>query len=271
MYSIKNIKLSKQIFVFGIIFLILIINLGSIFLFSSISTNQKEIINPLTQQLAEVPKYNASDSYSMEEYANITDSLLNITEIEVSLSFNNWNVTHLDLDFKNISVTDEITTIEDIGNTIEILENGGNEQLAVQLSLTEPTTIYSVDIKGFKVESSGAPGTIYFKVTGWDSGDHEPMSPTYASVELNMSTDPKWYTQTFSEPLELVAGDYGIVIDGRNIVSGDYVFWQINDNKTGSPLYINRYYRLFGSWNWRAPEDEKLFLYRYKQFSNTSY
>lgn len=271
MYLIKNIKLNKRIFIFGIIFLGLIIYLGSIFFFSSISTNQTEIKNPLTQQLTEVLKYNASDSYSMEEFANITDSLLNITEIELSLPFNNWNVTNLDLNFKNISVTDEIITIEDIDKTIEILEKGGNEQLAVQLSLTEPTTIYSVDIKGFKVESSGEPGTIYFKVTGWDSGDHEPMSPTYASVELNMSTDLKWYTQTFSEPLELVAGDYGLVIDARNIESGDYVFWQINDNKTGSPLYVNKYYRVFGSWDWRAPEDEKLFLYRYKQLSNTSY
>lgn len=271
MYLIKNIKLNKRIFIFGIIFLGLIINLGSIFFFSSISTNKTEIKNPLTQQLTEVLKYNASDSYSMEEFANITDSLLNITEIELSLPFNNWNVTNLDLNFKNISVTDEIITIEDIDKTIEIMENGGNEQLAVQLSLTEPTTIYSVDIKGFKVESSGEPGTIYFKVTGWDSGDHEPMSPTYASVELNMSTDLKWYTQTFSEPLELVAGDYGLVIDARNIESGDYVFWQINDNKTGSPLYVNKYYRVFGSWDWRAPEDEKLFLYRYKQLSNTSY
>ncbi len=274
MYLKKNLSLNKLLFLLAILFLGI---LGMVTSYrysinvSPPSRIERIIENPLTQQPTELIKYNASDSYPMEEFANITNSLQNLTEIELSLPLNSWNITNLDLDFKNISVTDEIITIEDNGKTIEILEDGGNEQLAVQLSLTEPTIIYSIDIKGFKVESSGAPGTIYFRVTGWDSGDHEPMSPNYASIELNISSIPKWYTQTFSEPLELAAGDYGIVIDARNIKSGDYIFWQINDNKTGSPLYVNRYYRLFGTSRWRAPEDEKLFLYRYKQFSNTSY
>ena len=270
MYLSKLFSFNKLLFILVLIFTSLILNIGAIILFSSIS--EKEIENPLTLQSYKSVKYNASDSYRMEKFANITDSILNTTEIEISLPSNNWNITHLDLDFKNISIVEEIITIEDVAETIEILENGGNEQLAMQLKITESTTIYSVDIKGFKVESSGAPGTIYFEIRDWDSANHEPEEYTHVSVELNMSDELDWYTQSLSEPLELAAGDYGLVIDAREIESGDYVFWQINDNKTGSSLYVNKFYHSYGPvWDWGAPEDEKLFLHRYNKWSNKSY
>ncbi|MFX1407032.1 MAG: hypothetical protein ACFFBW_08760 [Promethearchaeota archaeon] len=262
----------RILFTFALIFTSLFLSLNTNIFFSSISEKGVEIKNPLTLQSTEFVKYNASDSYLMKKFANITDSMLNVSDIEISLPSNNWNITHFGVDFKNISVNEETITIEDFAETIEILENGGNEQLAMQLKLTETTTIYSVDIKGFKIESSSSPGTIYFEIRDWDSANHEPELYTHVSVELNMSADPGWYTQSFSEPLELVAGDYGLVIDATDIESGDYVFWQINDNKTGSSLYINKFYRSMGpSMDWNAPEDEKLFLHRYNKWSNKSY
>lgn len=212
-------------------------------------------------QPVEFIKYNATNSFPMEQFLNISGSIHNSTEIEIEIPPTDWNLTHLDLEFTNISINQEKVTIEDLGNGFRGLENGEVEALAMQLRITEFTTINSIDIFGYKFESNSDPGTIYFEITDWDSGDHEPVAPIYGTpVELNMSTIPQWYTQTFPEPIELPPGDYGIVIDGQNIKNNDYYYWWINNSKPGSDLYMTEYSRFF-SWAWRE-DYEQVFLHK---------
>ncbi|MEJ2295185.1 MAG: hypothetical protein P8Y23_10500, partial [Candidatus Lokiarchaeota archaeon] len=137
--------------------------------------------------------------------------------------------------------------------------------------ITESTTVYSIDIFGYKYESSTDPGTIYFEIEGWDSGNNEPNGIIYGKpVELNMSMIPQWYAQNFLDPIELTPGDYAIVIDGSNIVKNDYYYWWINDSKPGSNLYMSEYSRRMLTWDWRE-EYEKVFLHKINKGVNKPY
>jgi hypothetical protein len=272
MYLRERVNLNKLSFILALIITSLILNFGTSILFSSISEKKADIGNPLTLQPTELVKYNASDSYRMQKIANITDSIQNTTEIRIELPPTDWNITRIDFEFNNISTNQEIVTIEDLGDGFRGLDNDKIEGLAMQLRITELTEIYSVDIFGYKYEASSNPGIIYFKITGWDSGNNKPITPVYGTpVELNISGVPQWYTQTFPEPIELTPGDYGLVINGSNIKDNDYYYWWINNSKSGSDLYMCKYTYRWWSWDWRDPEYEHVFLHRINKGVNKPY
>lgn len=274
MYLGIRFKLNKLSFIFMIIFISSIFSIGTNMLFPSISEKERNIEKPLTRQPTDFVKYNASDSYHMEKFANITDSIQNVTDIAIELPSNNWNITHLDFEFNNISINQEKVTIEDLGNGFRGLENSEVEGLAMQLKITELTLIYSVDIFGYKYEASGDPGIIYFEITDWDTGNHEPDIDTIygTPIELNMSGIPQWYTQTFPEPIELPQGDYGLVIDGKNIKNDDYYYWWINNSKPELNLYMSEYERWFGSnYHWTEGDGEDVFLHKINKGVNKPY
>lgn len=255
-------KLDKLVIILTIFFISLILNLGTHILTSSNPQNENFVVDQIASQSNGFVKYNATTSYSMEKFANITDSLENSTQIDIEIPPNNWNITDLDFKFTNLSINQEKVTIEDLGDGFRGLESNNVEALAMQLKITESTTIYSIDIFGYKYESSTDPGTIYFEIEGWDSGNNEPNGIIYGKpVELNMSTIPQWYTQNFPNPIELTPGDYAIVIDGTNIMKNDYYYWWINNSKSGSNLYMSKYSRVMLNWDWRE-EYEKVFLHK---------
>lgn len=276
MYSSSKINLLKPIFI-----LFIIINgiffQTSITMFSSSLEGKIEISALNSHQTNGLVIYNASNSYMIEKFINITDSIQNSTDVSIGLPENNWNVTRVDLEFQNISITEETIIIEDDGNTFYEIENNGAEQIAMQLSLSESTTINSIDIFGLGLEASNNPD-VRFEIRGWNTGSAEPTSTVYGSVDLNISNSLKWYTQTFSTPIELSAGNYGLVIDAHNygtgVKPGDTYLWWLNDNKTGSPLYTNRYYRggfLGLVWDWRNPLSQQALLHRFNKWSDDVY
>ena len=265
MHLVEYKKLDKLVIILMIFFISIILNLGTHLLTSSIPKNENFVLDQIvTPQSSGFMKYNATTSYSMEKLAHITDSLENYTQINIGIPPNNWNITDLDFKFTNLSINQEKLTIEDLGDGFRGLELGEVKGLAMQLKITELTTIYSIDIFGYKYEASGDPGTIYFEITGWDSGVHKPTSSVYGTpVELNMSVIPQWYTQTFPEPIELIPGDYGIVIDGAKINSNDYYYWWINNSKPELNLYMSEYRRLMGNvYYWTEGDGEDVFLHK---------
>jgi hypothetical protein len=237
-----------------------------------ISLDHKISSHPILQQGIEERMYNATGTYDITQFANYSQQKSNITEIDIDLPPNNWNVTRLDLDFKNISLNEEKLTIEGgLGNDWQGLENGEVEELAMQLKLSEFTIIYSVDILGFKAETNPNPGVIYFEIKGWDTSENEPIGPIEGQTELNMSGELGWYTQTFTEPIELAAGDYALVLNGLNIETGDYYFWRLNDSKVGSNLYMSYYENYIGPfWRWTEVY-ESVFCHRINRWINKSY
>jgi hypothetical protein len=258
----KQKKIEKLVIIITIIFTSIILNLGTNLLASSISQKENVVVGQITSQPNGFVKYNATTLYSMEKLANITDSLENSTQIDIEIPPNNWNITDLDFKFTNLSINQEKVTIEDLGDGFRGLESNNVEGLAMQLKITESTIVYSIDIFGYKYEGSTDPGTIYFEIEGWDSGNNEPNGIIYGTpVELNMSTIPQWYTQNFPNPIELTPGDYAIVIDGSNIMKSDYYYWWINNSKSGSNLYMSEYSRRMITWDWRE-EYEKVFLHK---------
>ena len=265
MVKSRKIHIKKVSIIFGFIFIVLALQVGiNKPSYNSQAQEIKPLELPKNSQLTEFVKYNASNTYTMKKFANITGSIQNSTEINLSFPPNNWNITHLELDFQNISIKEQKDIIEDVGDGFRTLENGVTEALGMELKITDFTVINSIDIYGFKAEASSSPGNIYFLITGWDSGSNEPIAPIYGTpIELNMSNSPGWYTQTFPEPIELNTGEYGLVIDATNIAADDYYFWRINNSASGSDLYMCKYtYRFIGGWNWRDPEPDRVFLHR---------
>ncbi|MFW9952310.1 MAG: hypothetical protein ACFFKA_19490, partial [Candidatus Thorarchaeota archaeon] len=236
-----------------IIFLIFILSVN-IIPFSANSFNSAPYC-PVSQQNVGERDINATSSYDINIFANYSQQQYNVSNIDIELPPNDWNISSIELDFDKISIGQEKMTIEDNPNSFEYLSDQDIERLAMQVRIDELTVIYSVDIFGYKAEASSTPAPIYFAITGWDSVQHEPMYPVYGTpVELNMSNIPGWYVQTFPEPISLVPGDYALVIDGYDQIKyGDHYYWYINNSATGSNLYMS-YYERYMSFLWRWTE-----------------
>jgi hypothetical protein len=172
---------------------------------------------------------------SIENYG----AMLNTSELEISLPSSSWNLTYFEANFTDIFLNQELISIEDNPTDFYTIQKF-QPLLAVQINITEPTIIYSVDIYADVIEPSINP--IYIQINGFDIPTQKPNNTIiYEPVELNISSDTGWHRQAFSNPSTLNPGYYTLMIDGSGIANAPqplYRWFTNNENATNPDLMI---------------------------------
>jgi len=202
-----------------------------------------------------------SDDYGLKE---------NLTSVNIDLLSADWTITELDLNFTSIKMNKEIKVIEEEASGFETLRGNYYEILGMQLNITEPTILYSVDIFGYKSIKTTTPSPVFVRIEGWDSIEGRSNGLIYSiPIILNMTEGiPQWNKQTFQFPIYLSSGLYCLVLDGTGISWNDKYYWFINNNNPKSQLSMCRYDVVLDEWQNRTGD---VFLHKITQKVNRSY
>lgn len=199
-----------------------------------------------------VQKYNTN--LVLNEYSKFNESIQNENSINITLPSSSWSIKDIELNFTDIKFGKELKTIEDqyVDNDSIHYQNSGdrNHGLGVQLKLTEPTTIFGVDIYGVKEDRSN-PTLIEFQIRGYDAINNKPNNSIYSTMELNMSTTVGWYKQIFPSSILLPKGNYYLVINGSDVTSvqDDRIEWGFNNLNPTHPSLNTSYFGVTGQWS----------------------
>jgi hypothetical protein len=182
-----------------------------------------------------------SSSLEFIEYSEIQGIKGNVSEVNIELPEPNWTISDVQINFSDISLGNEIRTIEDTETGLDLIENKNVNfrtfALATQIEILEVTELFGVFIKGYK--TSLATETIKFQIQGYNETDHTPDNSTiHGSIDLNISTSLDWYYQDFSsDPITLSVGNYSFVMNGTNLgVNPDAkYYWFIDDSDPDIP------------------------------------
>jgi len=211
-----------------------------------------------------------SSNFQMIEFSEDHGTIENSTSVNIDLLSPNWILTEIELNFTSIRMNSEIKIIEEEASGFETLRGNSNEILGMQINITEPTIIYSIDIFGYKAIKTTTPTPVYVRIEGWDSIDRRPNGVTYSvPFILNMTEGtPQWNKQTFQFPVYLSSGLYCLVLDGTGISWNDKYYWYINNENPTSQLSMCWYDDNLGEWHNRTGD---VFLHKIKQRVNRSY
>ncbi len=202
-----------------------------------------------------VPSQRFNTNFVLDEYSKFTNSIQNANSINITLPSSSWSIQDIELNFTDIKFGKEIKIIEDQNYTSisdEIYHQTNSDWvrgLGVQIKLTEPTTIYGVDLYGEKVERGET--IIDVQIRGYDALNNKPNSSVYSTVEINMSTTEGWYRQTFPSSVLLSAGNYFLVINGSDVVTvnDDRILWYYNHINPSDPSLYTSYYNNTEQWS----------------------
>ncbi|MFW9928505.1 MAG: hypothetical protein ACFFD1_03855 [Candidatus Thorarchaeota archaeon] len=188
--------------------------------------------------------------------------IFNTSELEISLPSPSWNLTHFEANFTDIFLNQELISIEDNPTDFYTIQKF-QPLLAVQINISEPTIIYSVDIYADVIEPSVNP--IYIQINGFDIPTQKPNNTIiYNPIELNISSDTGWHRQSFSNPSTLAPGYYSLVIDGSGIGNAPqplYRWFTNNENATNPDLMIWRHNGI----SWSTGVKNQTFLHKFIQ------
>jgi hypothetical protein len=225
-------------------------------------------ISPIQAQ-EQPPVSEISSSFTFTEYANDLGQKSNESSVNIDIPSSRWNLTNININFTSIKMGSETVTLEEEESGFETIRHNYDEILGMQLNITEQTTVFAVEIFGYKSESSTFPGPIYVRIEGWDSGGRRPNGIIYGEqIELNLTEIPGWHVQTFNSSINLSPGYYCLVIDGSSAASWDRYYWYINDDNLNSSLYMCKYDDDEHEWLYRYGD---VFLHKIKQQVNRSY
>jgi hypothetical protein len=210
------------------------------------------------------------NQYPILEYTDKFGQNINTKIVNISLPLSTWNITDIALNFTDIKLFQEIKTIED--NPINYLSiSKFRHCLAVQINITEPTTLFATQI--YIANYSSIYTKIYIQLNQYNSITQKPSNIIpETQIELNISstTTPNWYTQKFPSPIELPIGTYCLVLNGTNIGTAPqpYYRWFNNiENSTYPDLFIWEY----STGVWGTGQENRTFLYKLVQRVNRSY
>jgi hypothetical protein len=213
-------------------------------------------------------------NFTLNEFSKFNETVVNTNLINISLPSTSWSIKDIELNFTDIKFGKETVIIEDqfyAGNYSPVFyQNSGswNRGLAMQLKLTEPTTIYGVDLYGVKVERAN-PTIINFEIRGFDALNNKPNSSIYAKMGINVTTTEGWQRQIFPSEVLLPKGNYFLVINGSNVltVNDDRIWWYYNNiNPSDSSLYSSYYDQ---TDQWSTGIQGQTFLHKLIQKVNT--
>jgi hypothetical protein len=209
--------------------------------------------------------------FEMIEYTEISKGNENVSSIDIPLPSSTWNVTSLELNFTNIKLGSEIKTIED-NATYYMDMDKFTHGLAVQINISEPTTLFGVEMFIENVSSViPTPKEIYVQINNYSSITQKPTNMIPGSqVEINITKDPGWRVQHFPSPIDLPIGNYSLVINGTNIGTSPQpiYFWF---NNIDNPKYSELYSWEYKSGSWQTGVKGTTFLHKLIQKTNKSY
>jgi len=178
-------------------------------------------------------------NFSMLEFGEKNGTNEDVGSVDIEIPSSSWNLTDIQLNFTDINLGREIKTIEDqqYGYYGEIYNKNPTFYrygLGVQINLTKATIIHGVYMYGYKTLETTE--LIDVQLRGYDNLNNKPNSTIYRSINFNISSDPGWYLQNFSNPLSLCAGNYSLVLNGSNIISpSTHYYWAYNDIDPTNP------------------------------------
>jgi len=229
----------------GLISIVLfVLNLS---LFSNINTVYANGVGPSQ-------KFNTN--FVLNEYSKFNETKQNESSINITLPSSSWSIQDIELNFTDIKFGKELKIIEDqsYGSNYSRIfyQHIGfrNHGLAIQMKLTEPTTIYSVELYGLKVERAN-PTIIDIQIRGYDALNNKPNGTIYTTVGINMSTTEGWHRQTFPSAILMPKGNYFLVINGSDVttVNDDRIWWYYNDIDPSEPSLNSSYYDNTDQWS----------------------
>ena len=195
--------------------------------------------------------------FEMNEYSKFNETDQNVNSINITLPSSSWFIQDVELNFTEIKFGKEVKTIESQNYTgfydrVYYQQNSDwFHGLGLQIKLTEPTTIYGVDLYGDKEKDN--PKVINVQIRGYDALNNKPNSSIYSTVEINMSISEGegWYRQTFPSPILLSEGNYFLVINGSDVttVNDDRIWWYYNNVNSSDPTLYSSYYDEAGQWS----------------------
>ncbi|TKJ23271.1 MAG: hypothetical protein CEE43_03825 [Promethearchaeota archaeon Loki_b32] len=211
-----------------------------------------------------------TSNFQMIEFSEDYGVIENSTSVNLYLPSPNWTLTEVDINFTSIKMNSEIKVIEEEATGFETLRGYYYEILGMQLNITEPTIIYSVDIFGYKLIKTASPSPVIVRIEGWDSIEGRPNGVIYSiPFILNMTEGiPQWNKQEFQFPVYLSSGLYCLVLDGTGISWNDRYYWYINNDNPTSQLSMSWYDEYLNEWQNRTGD---VFLHKIVQRVNRSY
>jgi len=213
-------------------------------------------------------------NFVLDEYSKFNNNIQNVNSINITLPSSSWSIQDIELNFTDIKFGKELKIIEDQNYTgiysrvyyqSPVSYNLG---LGIQLKLTEPTTIFGVDLYGAKIEQTHLT-IIDFQIRGYNTLNNKPNSSVYSTMEINMSTTEGWHRQIFPSSILLSEGNYFLVINGSNLNTkyDDRIWWYYNNINSNNPSLYTSYYTQTGQWS--AGIQNHTYLHKLIQKLNT--
>ena len=203
------------------------------------------------------PSLTFNTIFDLNEYSKFNETDQNVNSINITLPSSSWSFQDVELNFTEIKFGKELKIIESqnyTGNYSRVYYQqigDRNHGLGIQIKLTEPTTIYGVDLYGIKERDN--PTIINFQIRGYDALNNKPNSSIYSTMEINMSISEGegWHRQTFPSSILLSEGNYFLVINGSNVgaVQDDRIWWYYNNINPSDPSLYTSYYNETNQWS----------------------
>jgi len=203
------------------------------------------------------PSLTFNNIFDLNEYSKFNETDQNVNSINITLPSSSWFIQDAELNFTEIKFGKELKIIEsqnytgNYGRVYYQQIGDRNHGLGIQIKLTEPTTIYGVDLYGIKEKDN--PTIINFQIRGYDALNNKPNSSIYSTMEMNMSISEGegWHRQTFPSSILLSEGNYFLVINGSNVgaVQDDRIWWYYNNINPSDPSLYSSYYNETDQWS----------------------
>ena len=254
---VKATSKSKNVGVIILVLFCLLFFLNNFINFSSAQINGESFLIPR--------------KFEMFEYTEISKGNENISSIDIPLPSSTWNITSLELNFTNIKLSREVITIEDTFNndTYYMDIDKFSHCLAVQINISEPTTLFGVEI--FIQNASSVYKEIYVQINNYSSISQKPSNIIPGSqFEINITLISGWHIQNFPSPIDLPIGNYCLVINGTNIDTSPQpiYFWF---NNIEDPKYPDLFTWEYKSGSWQSGVKNSTFLHNLIQKTNKTY
>ncbi len=201
------------------------------------------------------PSVTFNTNLEMNEYSKFNETHQNVNSINITLPSSSWSIQDIEFNFTNIKFGKELKIIEGQNYTGDYdrvhyqQSSDRTHGLGIQLKLTEPTTLYGVDLYGKKLERGIT--IIEVQIRGYDALNNKPNGSVYSTMEINISITEGWHRQIFPSPILLPKGNYFLVINGSDVVSvnDDRIWWYYNNIDPSDQSLYTSYYNETDQWS----------------------
>ncbi len=213
---------------------------------------------------------NLQSDFNIIEFSDNLNYSEDISSIDLSIPSPSWNITNIDMNFTDIRLGRELVTIEEEGNSIELISWKEKKGYGVEINITERTIIFAAYLYAYYIPVNPSI-PVYVQIRGYDGLNNIPDNTIFGSTIINVSQIPKWYFQEFNEPISLVPGRYYLVINGSELgptYDKTIYNWFYNQNSLLNPTLHTA---VHDGVTWSEEPVGEPFLHKLVQRVNRSY